>query len=50
MISKKIEPIRTENRVVGTIIQYRLFGILLYKKSLFYPDNFDASRDFIPNF
>lgn len=38
MLTKTITPILGKGKtVIGTIVQYRLLGILLYKKQLFTP-------------
>jgi len=39
MLTKKITPIITGKGVVGTTVDYRLFGILLYRKTLLTPAN-----------
>lgn len=47
MLTKMIEPILSANAaqasgstVIGTKVEYRLFGILLYKKVLYTPNKY----------
>lgn len=46
MITKTTEPILSNNanmartEVIGTKVEYRLFGILLYKKECFTPNKY----------
>lgn len=40
MITKTTEPIIDGVVVVGTKVEYRFFGILFYKKTLYTPDKY----------
>jgi len=47
MLKKTIEIKTTGNTWQGTVIEYRLFGILLYKKELYpFNSNLDCIYDF----
>lgn len=52
MLTKTINPMRIEGGgVTGWVIEYRLFGALLYKKTLNYPpDIWYISNNVIHNF
>lgn len=42
MLTKEITPIVSSKQngpgVVGTLVKYKLFGILLYRKRMYYPN------------
>lgn len=40
MVTKRIKPIIENEKVVGTEVEYRMFGILLYKKIGFNPNKY----------
>lgn len=40
MFSKKTEPIISGGKVVGTRVEYRMCGILLYQKTLYNPEKY----------
>lgn len=42
MITKTIEPIinLTNESVIGTDIQYRIFGLLIYRKTMYSPEKY----------
>lgn len=53
MITKTVEPILSDcaslaggNAVIGTKVEYRLFGILLYKKVLYTPNKYGVAENF----
>jgi hypothetical protein len=52
MITKTINPIISASDVIGTIIEFRIFGILFYKKTLKTPTAYGFKGDyvFITNF
>jgi len=61
MITKKVKPILTNdvdptsrknvNEVIGTLIEYRFFGLLIYKKTLLTPRAFNIKEwDFTYDF
>lgn len=36
-----------KNTVIGTLIEYRLFGLLLCRKKLYTPSAYDAEGDYV---
>jgi len=44
MITKTINPILSGTKVAGTVVEYRLFGILICRKTLYLPTYFGAEE------
>ena len=45
MITKTIRPIIGKDTVVGTRVEYRVFGILVYEKTLYMPNKYGVSTE-----
>lgn len=49
MLTKTITPIISSAQsgpgVVGTLVEYKLFGILLYRKRMYYPNYYGVSME-----
>lgn len=40
MIKKSVWPVIGDKKVIGTVIEYRVLGVLVYKKELILPQSF----------